>query len=209
PGNCGRCVGTDRFSHGLGASDINGDGRTDLLVTAGWWEAPAEANRAPWTFHPVDFGPDCAQMVVYDFDGDGDADVVTSSAHQFGIWWHEQTDKGFERHLIDKSFSQTHALCLADINGDHLPDLVTGKRWWAHGGHDPGSDQPAVVKWFELTREAGRPKWIAHTIDEESGIGTQFEVTDVNGDGLLDVVTSNKKGVFYFEQVRAADGESK
>jgi hypothetical protein len=24
----------------------------------------------------------------------------------------------------------------------------------------------------------------------------------VNGDGLLDIVTSNKRGVYYFEQVR-------
>jgi hypothetical protein len=39
-----------------------------------------------------------------------------------------------------------------------------------------------------------------HEIDHNSGVGTQFEVTDVNGDKLLDVVVSNKKGVFYFEQ---------
>ncbi|MBW8885561.1 MAG: VCBS repeat-containing protein, partial [Planctomycetia bacterium] len=41
-----------------------------------------------------------------------------------------------------------------------------------------------------------------HQIDHDSGVGTQFEVADVNGDELLDVVTSNKKGVRYFEQVR-------
>ena len=41
-----------------------------------------------------------------------------------------------------------------------------------------------------------------HVIDDDSGIGTQFTVADVNGDKLLDVVTANKKGVFLFEQVR-------
>ena len=39
-------------------------------------------------------------------------------------------------------------------------------------------------------------------IDEDSGIGTQFVVADINGDGLLDVVTSNKKGVRVIVQVR-------
>ena len=102
----------------------------------------------------------------------------------------------------DKTLSQTHASCLADINGDGLPDYVTGKRYWAHVGKDPGADEPSLVVWYELSRAGGRPQWTRHTIDDDSGVGTQFEVVDVNGDGLLDVVTSNKKGVFYFQQVR-------
>ena len=44
--------------------------------------------------------------------------------------------------------------------------------------------------------------WIPHQIDNDSGVGTQFEVADVNGDGLLDIATSNKKGTNYFEQIR-------
>ncbi len=46
--------------------------------------------------------------------------------------------------------------------------------------------------------------WIPHEIDTEddSGVGTQFEVVDMNGDGLLDVITSNKHGTYYFEQYR-------
>ncbi len=44
--------------------------------------------------------------------------------------------------------------------------------------------------------------FIPHQIDDDSGIGTQFAVADINGDGLLDVVTRNKKGVYVFEQVR-------
>lgn len=143
-------------------------------------------------------------MYVYDFDGDGDSDVLSSAAHRVGIWWHEQLPEGkWQTHLIHDSFTQSHALCLADINSDGLPDFVTGKRWWAHGPKgDLNPDHPAVLYWFELKREGGRPTWIPHQFDHDSGVGTQFEVADVSGDGLADVVTSNKKGVFYFEQVR-------
>ena len=194
--------GSKRYAHGLGTGDVNGDGRADVVVTKGWWEAPAESSRPEWVFHQADLGEDCCQMHVYDFDGDGDNDILSSSAHRFGIWWHERTARGWKTHVIDKSYSQTHALCLADINGDGLPDFVTGKRWWAHMGRDPGSDGPVLLCWHELARKDGRPVWTRHQIDIGSGVGTQFEVVDINGDGLLDVITSNKKGVYYFQQAR-------
>jgi hypothetical protein len=37
---------------------------------------------------------------------------------------------------------------------------------------------------------------------ESGASGTQFEVADINGDGLLDIIISNQRGVFIFEQVR-------
>ena len=200
-----KAPGSEKFSHGLGVGDVNGDGRNDVLVREGWWEAPEDRTQPNWKFHKANLGPACADLLVYDIDGDGDSDVITSSAHDYGMWWFEQKQGAegtdFEQHVIAKDFSQVHALRLADINADGIQDIVTGKRYFAHNGNDPGSGEPAVVYWFEIRRpEKGKVQFIRHLIDDDSGIGTQFEVADINGDGRLDVAAANKKGVHVFLQ---------
>ncbi len=195
--------GTQRFSHGLGAGDVNGDGRKDVFIREGWWEAPADRMKTPWTFHASSLGEPCSQMYAYDFDSDGDSDLVSASAHAYGIWRHEQVVRegapAFVRHLIDSTFSQTHGMAFQDMNADGLPDLITGKRFFAHQGKDPGGLEPAVLYWFELQQDKNKqPKWIRHLIDDDSGAGLQVVVEDINGDGKLDILNSNKKGVICF-----------
>ena len=90
---------------------------------------------------------------------------------------------------------------MQDINGDGYPDLITGKRYLAHNGNDPGAMEPAVLYWFEF-KPGKMPKWIPHEIDNNSGVGLNFVVEDVNNDGSPDIVVANKKGVHYFEQVK-------
>lgn len=145
-------------------------------------------------------------MYVYDVNGDGRPDVIESSAHHYGIWWWEQgpSETGKEptwtQHVIDKSFSETHAVRFEDLDGDGVPEIITGKRFYSHGKSEKGSLDPAVLVYYKLKRHGKEVEWVRHDIDNDSGVGTQFEVTDVNGDGKPDIIISNKKGLFYFKQ---------
>jgi len=197
-------TGTNRYTHGLGFADMNGDGRKDVIITKGWWEMPADPKQSNWVFHPADLGEDCSQIYQIDVNGDGNKDLISSSAHDYGIWWHEKTkdENGKEKwkhHLIDSSFSESHGLAMADINGDGYPDLITGKRYFAHNGADRGGHDAAVLYWFEF-RPGKNPSWIPHFIDDNSGVGLQVVVQDMNHDGLPDIIICNKKGLFFFEQ---------
>jgi hypothetical protein len=194
-------LATNRYTHGLGWGDMNDDGRHDLIVTKGWWEHPADPERTEWVFHAGDFGGDCAQIYCADLDQDGDKDLISSSAHDYGIWWHEQnnTAGNFTHHEISRIFSQSHALAFEDINGDGHPDLVTGKRYYAHNGKDPGAHDASVLYWFEFI-PGKKPVWTAHRIDDDSGVGLQVLVVDVNLDGRTDILVSNKKGLHLFIQ---------
>lgn len=198
-------LATHMFTHGLGLGDINGDGRKDVIIKSGWWEAPEDRTQPNWTFHPADLGADCSQMFVLDLDGDGDNDVISASAHKYGIWWHEQVRDGdsiaFKQHEIFTEFSQSHGLTLADINGDGHPDIITGKRYWAHNGHDPGERDPAVLYWFEY-KPGQQPQWTPHLIDSRSGVGVDVVARDINNDGLIDIIVANKHGVFVFERLK-------
>ena len=204
-----------KFTHGVGFGDINGDRRTDVVEAAGWWEQPADIKAdAPWTFHPYRFADAAAQMLVYDVDGDGLADIITSwHCHHYGLVWWKQIKKtdgltDWKQHVIlspspDVSttnfrVSQLHALKLIDMNNDGLEDILTGKRFWAHGPTgDKEPDAPAVVFWLELRRNGkGNVTFIPHLIDDDSGVGTQVAASDLNGDNQLDVIVANKKGIF-------------
>ena len=170
-------VSDKSYGHGIGAGDVNGDKRTDILTPRGWLEAPADPRAGNWTFHPdweainvplpvagqqpPAAGAPPAQpkllelgfMHVLDVNGDGRNDVIAGAGHNYGLFWFEQGRNGqWTRHTIDASWSQAHASTLVDLNGDGRLDVVTGKRFMAHNGSDPGEKEPLGVYWYEYVR---------------------------------------------------------
>jgi VCBS repeat protein len=150
-------------------------------------------------------------MHVVDVNGDGRNDVVTAAGHDYGVFWFEQrADGSWLRRTIDSAWSQGHASTLIDLNGDGRLDFVTGKRFMAHNGTDPGEREPLGVYWYEFRPAAvAKPgaaptiEWIRHVIEYGGrvGGGMQIPVVDVDGDGDRDLVCAGKSGLFVLENL--------
>ncbi len=190
--------------HGMGAGDINGDGRCDVVGREGWAEQIPDGK---WTMHSeFKLGQASIPIVVWDVDGDGDQDLVWGVGHDYGLYWQEQETSAtgqriWTQHEIDKSWSQAHVVLLGDVDGDGQMEIVTGKRYHAHKT-DPGAEDPKCMYYYKFDR--AHRHWRRHTIHDggPAGTGTMTEVVDIDGDGDVDIVCPGKGGLYLLENLR-------
>ena len=205
-------VSTQSYGHGIGAGDVNGDKRNDIITPQGWLEAPADVRATgDWTLHATDWsqlpsGPvapaaaapaatgapqapprpaEYAFMYVIDVNKDGRNDVLTTMAHSYGVLWFEQTPDGqWMRRMIDNTWANSHSSAMADLNADGQLDLVAAKRYFGRNGNDPGEREPMGIYWYEF-----RPgpkdsvEWIRHIVDYGGRAGGGLQMVVEDIDG--------------------------
>lgn len=192
--------------HGLGFGDINGDGNGDLVVHNGWAQAPDNPYSEPWVFHQqFEMGTSSVPIIITDVNSDGINDAIVGQAHGYGLDWYEQNidevskESRWIKHIIDPYNSQFHSLQWVDLDGDGQKELVTGKRYRAHNGRDPGGNDPYGIYYYQWTGEGFNKQTINFgSYGEGKGTGVYFSISDLTGSGKKDIIVAGKDGLHIY-----------
>ena len=175
--------------------DVDGDGDLDFVLGGRpsrpsqlyWFEFQAPDR---WAQHIVgtNFLSDVG-LAPLDVDRDGWIDFVCS-----GVWYRntgKPREQPFERIMFDDNAAGAHDIVIADIDRDGKPDVVM-----------MGDERTRLnaLCWYSIPKDVRQP-WTRHPIGPPvHGAITPNGVTDLDGDGDLDVVRADT----WFEN---ADGK--
>ena len=184
------------------------------MATAAWTLSAREVggnNRLTddadsWKFHPLNFGSGGAEMGVYDVNGDGLNDVVTSiAAHGWGLAWFEQKRDGagaisFVQHAImgdfsgknagNVTFSELHGMTFGDMDGDGIPDIMVGSGTGRTSKvtripiHTAPLSSIGIERCVTPKAEGGA-EFVPELIHNRSGVGSHLAAVDLNNDGAV------------------------
>ena len=190
------------------AADIDGDGDADVI------SASSGDGKIAWYENSSGKGDFGEQQVISkianhhsihtaDVDGDGGLDIVTTSYADNTTAWYRNTDtKGeFSERIIISKNTKGYSVHVADIDGDGDKDVLTVFRPF-DDTHPPANNSDFEIAWFENTDGRGQfaePRVVSSATD---GNDRSVSAADVDGDGDLDILTSNfGRRIAWYENV--------
>ncbi len=185
------------------AWDVDGDGDRDILISDRKkyrpgqgirWLAnpgPAAAAKGPWASHVIGMRHEPAFIDIGDLDGDGDIDIAGISVHRKLAWFSRPDDprQPWIQHAIDWPDGVGtigKSVRIVDVDGDGRMDLACTFS---------GAEGKSGLSWLSYRNAPTDASWIRHEVAGPEGIKfDRIEPIDVDGDGDVDLLTTEERG---------------
>ncbi|MEZ5988643.1 MAG: VCBS repeat-containing protein, partial [Planctomycetota bacterium] len=182
------------YAHDIEVGDIDGDKRPDVL-TCSKKELLLHLQQSDGSFSTRSLLSSSGEgIALADMDRDGDLDLL------FGASWlqtpADPTKDAFKQYTVT-SFGSDTRVRAADLDQDGDLDMVL---CWSEG--------TGPLIWVEAPKDpTATSSWKTHTIEGSLEKAHSLQVGDLDGDGLLDIVTaqmhtSKDKRVMYYQQAK-------
>ncbi|MBT5170140.1 MAG: VCBS repeat-containing protein [Opitutales bacterium] len=115
--------------------------------------------------------------------------------HGNNVVCYERNGENWKRTVLDDSLNQGHALAVADVLGTGTLQVVAGWR-------NRDSRKRVGIRLYE---PGSNEKWTTHVVDDDAMAAEDIKVSDLDGDGDLDLVASGrstKNVIIYWNQLK-------
>ncbi len=172
--------------------------------------SPPIPRRAPGRKHKwshLPYGGGGAQILVHDLDGDGDMDLVSSyNAHGTASGGSSNTSRASSRSTTSWARARRRipsVLPSRRCTPSPSPTWTATDAWTSSPGNATtptkartrriaGAGPLLVPQHLDAEKKI---EFVPHFIHDDSGVGVEVKVADLNGDSRPDVVSSSKKGL--------------
>ena len=193
---------TGIFGSGFGPSsfavgDLDGDGDLDILVGDSFFGSPGISvlkNNGDQTFaapvyYPVPLQEVVGEVALSDFDFDGDLDAFATIRGSFDQMtkikvWRNNRNGTFAAPIEFSTGQGPAGIVIADFTGDGKPDVVTANY---------GGSSISLLRHNGLT--GGAAGFLPPVSFNAINHAEKIAASDVNGDGILDVVVGEVVGI--------------